>query len=72
MDRLPRCNFNNFELWLESSLSCDLAIKAIFSSKFYLAKWHHFSLLSESYSDRHSDENIRYIVAVAGPFKLIF
>ena len=68
MDRLPRCNFNNFELWL----SCDLAIKAIFSSKFYLAKWHHFSLLSGSCSDRHSDETNRYIISVARPFKLIF
>ena len=41
-------------------------------SKLYLPRRHHFSLLSGSCSYLQSDEANRYIISVAGPFKLIF
>ena len=41
-------------------------------SKLYLPRRHHFSLLSGSCSYHQSDEANRYIISVAGPFKLIF
>ena len=61
MDRLPGCNFNNFELLLGS---------LIFSSKLYLENWDQFSLVSGSCSYRHSNETNKYITSVTGPFKL--
>ena len=57
MDKLPGCNFDNFELWLEYYLSHDL-------SRLFLAQ---NSILQNgtTFNYHHSDDTDTYIISVS-------